>query len=209
MATFYVWRKLCINFKIVQTRWILSRTVTETLSFSKLIWNWQQPVTLDKTIVSLDKKWHVLQAVHCTGWNNSSSLKRTSSGKDVLFQMITLQFYSALNLSSERNSALRNQLLSARFPLRETQWKIEFGGIIGHGDSYWSSYFVTPKKGFSIHAIIHDSAGPVRTHNGKRPSYWHMLERGPNECVLGHVTGLLFCLYLKLFLPSIFDSVSF
>ena len=27
--------------------------------------------------------------------------------------------------------------------------------------------------------------------------------------VLGHVTGLLFCLYVKTFLPSVFNSVAF
>ena len=36
-----------------------------------------------------------------------------------------------------------------------------------------------------------------------------MIGRGPNFCLLGHVTGLLFCLYVKLFLPSIFNSVDF
>ena len=36
-----------------------------------------------------------------------------------------------------------------------------------------------------------------------------MIGRRPNFCLLGHVTGLLVCLYLKLFLPSIFNSVDF
>ena len=36
-----------------------------------------------------------------------------------------------------------------------------------------------------------------------------MIGRGPKSCLLGHVTGLLFCLYVKLFLPSIFKSVDF
>ena len=36
-----------------------------------------------------------------------------------------------------------------------------------------------------------------------------MIGRGPNSCLLGHVTGPLFCLYVKLFLPSIFNSVDF
>ena len=36
-----------------------------------------------------------------------------------------------------------------------------------------------------------------------------MIGRGPNSCLLGHVTGLLFCLYVKLILPSIFNSVDF
>ena len=36
-----------------------------------------------------------------------------------------------------------------------------------------------------------------------------MIGRGPNSCLLGHVTGILFCLYVKLFLPSILNSVDF
>ena len=36
-----------------------------------------------------------------------------------------------------------------------------------------------------------------------------MIGRGPNSCLLGHLTGLLFCLYVKLFLPSIFNSFDF
>ena len=36
-----------------------------------------------------------------------------------------------------------------------------------------------------------------------------MVGRGPKSFVLGQVTGLLFCLHLKLFLPSVFNSVDF
>ena len=36
-----------------------------------------------------------------------------------------------------------------------------------------------------------------------------MTGRGPDSCLLGYVTGLLFCLYVKLFLPSIFNLVDF
>ena len=36
-----------------------------------------------------------------------------------------------------------------------------------------------------------------------------MIGRGQNSCLLGHVNGLLFCFYVKFFLPSIFSSVDF
>ena len=36
-----------------------------------------------------------------------------------------------------------------------------------------------------------------------------MIGRGPTSCLLGHVTELLFRLYVKIFLPSIFNSVDF
>ena len=47
----------------------------------------------------------------------------------------------------------------------------------------------------------------MRAHSGKGLGYCYMIGRGPNSCLLGHVTGLLLCLYVKLFLPSIFSSV--
>ena len=62
---------------------------------------------------------------------------------------------------------------------------------------------------FRLHAILYDAAGAVRAHSGKGPGYCYMIGRGPNPCLLGHVTGLHFCLYVKLFLPSIFNSVDF
>ena len=34
-----------------------------------------------------------------------------------------------------------------------------------------------------------------------------MIGRGPISCLLGHETGLLFCLYVKLFLNSVFQSL--
>ena len=36
-----------------------------------------------------------------------------------------------------------------------------------------------------------------------------MIGQGPNSDLLGHVTGLLFCLHVKVFLPSIFNYVDF
>ena len=57
--------------------------------------------------------------------------------------------------------------------------------------------------------MLHDAAGAVRSNIGKGPAYCYMIRRGPNSCLLGHVTGLLFCLYVKFFPPSIFNSVHF
>ena len=68
----------------------------------------------------------------------------------------------------------------------------------------WTLYFVT-RKLFRLHAISQDAAGAVRSYSGEGPGYCYMIGRGPNSCLLGHVTGLLICLYVKLFLPSIFQ----
>ena len=84
----------------------------------------------------------------------------------------------------------------------------KFSGTIGYGNSYLELLFRHFKK-FRLHAILHDAAGAVRAHSGKGPGYCYMIGRGPNSCLLGHVTGILFCLYVKIFLPSTFNSVDF
>ena len=86
--------------------------------------------------------------------------------------------------------------------------KIKFGGTIGYGDSF-SEFLFRHLKVFRLHAILYDAAGAVRAHSGKGPGYFYMFGRGPNSSLLGQVNGLLFCLYVKLFLPSIFNSVDF
>ena len=86
--------------------------------------------------------------------------------------------------------------------------KFNFGGTIGFGDSYLELLF-RHLKVFRLHAILHDAAGAVGAQSGKGAGYCYMIGRGSNSCLFGHVSGLLFCLYIKLFLPSIFNSADF
>ena len=117
-------------------------------------------------------------------------------------------------MTFEHNSVRKNFFLSAclcwdsGLSLREMEHKFEFGGLIGFRNSCLDSV-IRYSKVFRLHALLHDAAGAVRTQSGKGPGYCYMTERGPKFCLLGHVTGLLFCLYVKLFLPSIFKSVGF
>ena len=133
---------------------------------------------------------------------------------DVLFLMIIFRLYPGLKLSFEHNSVRKNAFLSAcfcwnsRLSLREMDQKYKFGGTIGYGNSYLELLFRHFKM-FRLHAILHDAAGAVRAHSGKGPGYCFMFGRGPNSSLLGHVTGLLVCLYGNIFPPSIFNSVDF
>ena len=86
--------------------------------------------------------------------------------------------------------------------------KIPFGGLIVYGYPYLDFVFRYSKV-FRLPAKLHDAVGAVRSHSGKGTGYCYMIGRGPNSCLLGHVTGLLFCLYVKLLLPSIFNSFDF
>ena len=83
-----------------------------------------------------------------------------------------------------------------------------FGGTIGYGDSYLD-FVLRNSKVIRLHAILHDAAGAVRLQTGKGLGYCYMIGRCPNCRLLGHVTGLIFCLYVKIFLPSIFNLIDF
>ena len=133
---------------------------------------------------------------------------------DVLFLISVFRLYPGLKISFEHNSVRKNLFPSAyfcwnsRLSLREMEQKFPFGGPIGYGSPYLDSVFRYSKV-FRLHAILHDAVGAVRLQTGKGPGYCYMIGRGPISCLLGHVTGLLFCLYVKIFLPSIFNSVDF
>ena len=133
---------------------------------------------------------------------------------DVLFLISVFRLYAGLKMSLQHNSFRKNLFLSARFfwdsrlSLRDLDQKFPFGGFIGSGNSYLDSVFRYSKL-FRLHAILHDAAGAVRSHTGEGPGYCYMIGPGPNCCLLGHVTGILFCLCVKLLLPSIYNSVDF
>ena len=133
---------------------------------------------------------------------------------DVRFVMSIFRLYLGLKMSFEHKSVRKNLFLSAcfcwdsRLSLRELDQKFKFGGTIGYGDSYLDSAFRYSKV-FRLHAILGDAAGAARLQTGKGLGYCNMIGRGSNCCLLGHVTGLLFCLYVKNFLSSIFNIIDF
>ena len=141
-------------------------------------------------------------------------MKQTPSRMDVLFLISVFPLYPGLKMTFKHNSGRKNLVLSACFcwdsglSLREMDQKFKFGGLIGYGNSCLDSVFCYSKV-FRLHAILHDAAGAVRSHNVKGPGYCYMVGREPNSCLLSHVTGLLFCLYVKLVLTFIFNSVNF
>ena len=132
----------------------------------------------------------------------------------VFFRMSIFRLYPGLKVSFEDISFRKNLFLSAcfywvsRLILLEMDEKYKYGGAIGYRNSYMELIF-RHFKVFGLHAILHDAAGAVRAHSGNRHGYCYMIGRGPKACLLSHVTGLLFCLYIKIFQPSIFNSVDF
>ena len=116
-------------------------------------------------------------------------------------------------MSFEHNSVRKNLFLSvsfcweSRLSSREMDQKFELRRLIGYENSCLDSVFRYSKL-FRLHAILHDAAEYVRSHNAKGRGYCYMIGRGPNSCLLGGATGLLFCLYVKLF-PLHFELCRF
>ena len=141
-------------------------------------------------------------------------MKQTPSSMDVLSLISVFRLYPGFEMSFEHNSVRKNIFLSACFfwdsgrSSREMDQKFQVGGLIGYGNSCLESVFCYSKV-FRLHALLHDAAGVMPTHGGKGPGYCYMIGRGPNSCLLGYVTWLLFCVYVKLFLSSILNSVDF
>ena len=94
------------------------------------------------------------------------------------------------------------------FPYVRWIKKYKFNGSIGYGDSYLEFLF-RHFKVFRPHAILNNAAGAVRADSGKGSSYCYIIGRLPILCLLGHLTGLLFCFSVRLFLRAIFKSVDF
>ena len=76
------------------------------------------------------------------------------------------------------------------------------------GTRTWN-YYIVISKYLDYTQYYMMLSGAVRAHSGKGPGSCYMIGGGPNSCLLGHVTGILFCLYVKVFLTSIFNSVDF
>ena len=129
---------------------------------------------------------------------------------NVLLLMSIFRLYPGFKMSFEHKSVRKNLFLSdcfcwdSRLSVREMDQKFKFAGTIGYGDSYLDSVFRYSKV-FRLHAILHDAAGAVRLQTCKGPGYCYIIGRGPNCCLLGNKTGLIFCLYVKIFLSSIFN----
>ena len=133
---------------------------------------------------------------------------------DVLFLLSIFRLYPGLNLSFEHDKTRKNLFLRAgfcldsRLALGEMYQKYKFGETIGYADSNLE-FFIRLFNLFRLHVILRDAAGAVRAHSGKGLGYCYMIRRELRWCLLGHVIRLLFCLPVKLFLPTIFKSVDF
>ena len=78
-----------------------------------------------------------------------------------------------------------------------------YGGIIGIDNSSVDKYLEISKV-LRLHAILHDAGGFIYEIYNQGPGYSYMLPWKSSNCFSGHLSGILFCLYIKVFHPSIF-----
>ena len=121
----------------------------------------------------------------------------------------TLRVFEIISQDFSSNTKRKNLflctciVLDPDINLKEMDQKFPFGGLIGYGNSCMD-YFFANSKIFRLHAVLHDSAGSVKSITKKGPGYCYVAPSLPSSCFLGHVTGLFFCLYVKLFASSVY-----
>ena len=103
----------------------------------------------------------------------------------------------------KRNHFCTCILLNPDINLKEMNQKIPSGGLIGYRNSCIDYFLHTPKflDYMQFYMTLLDLWILLRK---KCPGYCYAAPRLPSSCFLGHVTGLLFCLYVKIFAPSVY-----
>ena len=119
--------------------------------------------------------------------------------------------------SLPNNSMRKNYFLAACYlispsvDINEIDSHSPFGGLIGVGDSCLDS-LLNKFKILRLHAILHDAAGFMKREYNLGPGYLYILNHVPtcfNLCWIGHVTGVLYCIFLALKSPIIFNRAKF
>ena len=102
-------------------------------------------------------------------------------------------FLAACKLFLEQDSK------SFRRKLRFVNTYAPYGGIIGPGNSKLESVLEKCKV-IRLHAVLHDAAGFVRKTFNAGPGYAYCSACVPStNAFCGQVSGIMYCLFLKIF----------
>ena len=80
------------------------------------------------------------------------------------------------------------------------------GGLIGIDNSSLDKYLKVSKI-LRLHAFLHDAGGFIFGTYNQGPGYTYMLPWISSNCFSGHLSGIFFCLYIKIFHLSIFSLI--
>ena len=204
-------RNICVNYQLDTDKLSLVLYRSEQHIFNRFrrgniihrIWNFSS----NECIFELNFRF--FQAVLCTGCNNCSLLKRISSGINLSLLGSFLRYCSRVKLSFDYNSSRKHVFLSAcrcwddRNVSLQMDQKFKLDGTIGCRASYWE-FFISHSKVFR-HAILHDAAGAAGSHSREGLGFCYKVWQRPKFFFIGHVTGQLFCLNVKLFITLSFN----
>ena len=79
-----------------------------------------------------------------------------------------------------------------------------YGGLIGIDNSSLDKYLKSYKF-LRLHAILHDASGFIAEHSQKGLGYSYALPCPITNAYIGHMTGLMFCLFVKTFKRNLFS----
>ena len=90
--------------------------------------------------------------------------------------------------------------INPNIDLYDVNVKSPFGGLSGADDSQLELIF-SFSKNMRMHAVLHDASGFMKIYSNEGPVYIYVLRiHSPeilNTCLLRHITGVLFCCFLK------------
>ena len=76
-----------------------------------------------------------------------------------------------------------------------------YGGLIGIDNSSLDKYLKVSKI-LRLYAILNDAGGFIYDIYNEGPGYSYIFPWKSSNCFSGHLSGILFCLYIKIFCPS-------
>ena len=79
-----------------------------------------------------------------------------------------------------------------------------YGGLIGIDNSSLDTYLKSYNF-LRLLAILHDASGFIAEHRQKGPGYSYVLPCPITNAYIGHMTGLMFCLFVKTFKRNLFN----
>ena len=117
---------------------------------------------------------------------------------------IVHEIYTSLKQTYPDNSNRRNSFLAAcSFFVSSDNLNYDiliklrpYGVLIGNDNCFLDKYLKNSKF-LRLHAVLHDAAGFIHDLHLEGPTYYYMLLWVCNNSLLGHLSGIAFCPFIK------------
>jgi len=131
---------------------------------------------------------------------------RTEDVKHIHSKYLFLQRYFPNNTARKNYFLATCSHLDPTVDLEFVNDTCPFGGVIGIGNSWLEPCFNWSKV-FRLHASLHDAAGYIKGNRSLGPGYSYAIHCKISCCLVGHLSGIPFCLYMKLFKRDTFKRL--